>query len=269
MIRIGEIDWRFADPFPDALVGINFTRLVSSPLARKLIVKLGARKGIGEAEVNKILDEMSDVNHVAVSFRDNQAAVMITGRAADESFPPPEAGLKVATVSAGAMLVGHEDAVNQAMQRIASRSALMDSAKLAEERQASSEFWALGSSSLFGPEAMSQGLKGFSLTVSIRNTFASDLALEFYRAPDANTLRTWQMTLGAAALEGNALHLRTSMEAVEVEQKFDALTAGPIGEALGALLQATRYLPARQSPVPNGAKPVIYGLDGGPRVVNQ
>jgi hypothetical protein len=272
VIAVGGIDWRFADPSADALVGVNFSRLVSSTLARNLIVRLGAQQGISEAEMNKIADGLSDVDQVALSFHENRMVAMVTGRVTDAGFPPPEAGMKIAPVSASVMLVGHEDAVDQAIRRIAIKIPLIDDvAKLAEESQSRSELWAIGSAALLGPQAVSGGVKRFLLNVSVRDNLTSDLTIEFYRTPDMSTLHAWQTTLGTAAIEGNALHVRISIEAGEVEQKFGLIAAGPVGQRLGALLQAARYLPAHESTPssPKATKPVIYGLDGGPREVNQ
>jgi hypothetical protein len=107
------------------------------------------------------------------------------------------------------------------------------------------------------------------LTVSFRDRLTSDLAFEFYGAPDAKTLEIWQTTLGATAVEGNIVHVRTSMEAEEVQQKFGQIAAGPAGERLASLLAAARYLPVRDTTVQKQNRPIIYGLDGGPRVLNQ
>src|SRR5580698_591104 len=42
MIVVGALDWRFADPLPDAVIGFNVSSLAASPLARGLIGQLGA-----------------------------------------------------------------------------------------------------------------------------------------------------------------------------------------------------------------------------------
>ena len=155
------------------------------------------------------------------------------------------------------MLVGHADAVDQATQRIAMKAPPSELARLAEERQASSEFWAIASARLVGPQAVSAGVKRFSLTVSIRDRLTSDAALEFYQAPDAKTLEMWQTTLGAATLEGSVVHARTSMEAGEARQKFSQIATGPLGERLAALVEGARYLPMRDTTVPRQTRPVI------------
>jgi hypothetical protein len=194
---------------------------------------------------------------------------MVTGRVTESNFPAPEAGMKFVPVSGNAMLMGHAEAVDQAVQRINMKGFPSELAKLAEQQQAVSEFWTIGSPRLAGPEAMSAGVKRFSLTVSLRSRLTSDVAFEFYGTPNPKTLQALQTSLGATTLEGNVLHARTSMEAVEVQQKFGEFAAGPLGQRLAPLMEAARYLPVRDTTVPKQTRPVIYGLDDVPRVVGQ
>jgi hypothetical protein len=168
-------------------------------------------------------------------------------------------------IGASAMLVGTADAVDQAAQRIAMKGPLSDLARSAEERQ-NSEFWVTGSARIVGPQAVSAGVKRFWLTVSVRNRLTSDLAFEFNGVPSAKTL---EMLPAGATLEGNVVHARMSMEADEVQKKFGEIVASPVGERLAALVEAARYLPVRDLTIQRQTKPVIYGLDSGPKVVNQ
>jgi hypothetical protein len=116
---------------------------------------------------------------------------------------------------------------------------------------------------------VSAGVKRFSLAISVQNRFTSDLAIEFDGVPGADTLGIWQTKLGAATLEGNVIHVRTSVEPDEMQQKFGEIAASSVGQRLAALVQAGRYLPARDTTVLKKARPVIYGLEGGPKEVNQ
>jgi hypothetical protein len=268
VIVVGGIDWRFADRLADALVGFNYSALSASPLARSVIAELGANQGLTEAEMQKIFERLSGVGQVALSVRDKKVVVMVGGRATDSTLPAPEAGLKTVPVSGTATLVGHADAVDQAVQRIAAKGPPAELTRLAEERQAGSDFWAVGSAGFAGQQAMSAGVKRFSLAVSIRNRLTSDLSFEFDGIPSADTLALWQ-TFGAATVEGNVVHVKTSMEADEVKRKFDQIATSPHGRQLGELITAARYLPAPDSSVPKQTKPVIYGLDSGPKEVNQ
>jgi hypothetical protein len=262
-------DWRFADPSADALVGLNFSSLSASPLALNLIAQLGTSQGLTDADMQKIFDGLSSVDHLALSVRDNRIVAVVTGRVADLALPAPEADLKAAPVSGNAMLIGHADSVDQAVQRIAMKGPPAELTRLAEERQSKSEFWAVGLPGLVGPEAVSAGVKRFSLSVSIRDRVSSDVAVEFNGVPSADTVRDWQTTLGGATLEGNVVHFRMSMDADEAQQRIGRIAASPVGLRLAALVKVARYLPVRDTSLPKQTKPVIYGLDGGPKEVNQ
>jgi hypothetical protein len=268
VIVVGGIDWRFADPFADALVGLNFSRISASPIAHGVIALLATKHHVSEMDLQKMFDGLSGVDQVALSVRNNQVVAMITGSVADSKLPSSEPGLKAVPISAGAMLVGHSEAVDQAMQRIAMKIAPNELMRLAEERQANSEFWAIESASALGPQASSIGVKRFSLTVWIRDRVTSDVTLELNGPPSASALRTWQTQFGSgAAVEGNTIHARAQMEAGEVQQRVGQIADGPLKPSLAALVEAARYLPVRDNTVPKQTKPIIYGLDGGPREV--
>jgi len=267
-ILVGGLDWRFADPFADELAGFNFQGLATSPIAHRLIAQLGARHGIADAEIQKIFDRLADVEQVAVSVTDGRMVAMITGHATESAFPALEAGFKAVPVPGHGMLIGHADAVDQALSRMATNNSPNELILLAEGRQSDSDFWAIGSAKLVGLQAMSAGVKRFLLTVWIQDQLISDLAFEFYAAPSQETIQNLQTTMGALTVEGNAVHLRTAMEDDELQQKVAQLTDSPLGERLATLVEAARYLPERPV-IPKSAKPVIYGLDDGPRVVNQ
>jgi hypothetical protein len=265
VIVVGGIDWRFADPTADAVAGFNFSGLSASPLARMAIAQLGARQGLSEADVQKIFDALSGVEQVALSVHDNRIVVMVAGHVTDPTLSVMEPGLKIVPVSGNAMLSGHTDAVDQAVQRIAAKGPPAEMTRLAGERQASSDFWAEGSAVLLGPEAVSAGVKRFSLTVSMRNRIISDMAFEFDGAPNADALRIW----GAATVEGSVVHVRMSMEADEAQQRFGEIASSLLGQRLAGLVKTARYLPGYGITVPKQSGVVIYGLDGGPKEVNQ
>jgi len=262
LITVGRIDWRFADPFADAVVGFNFSGISGSSLVRSLVTSLGTKQGLSEADIQRIFDGISDVDQVAFSVRNNKVVAVITGHVADSALPAPEAGMKAVPVSGGVMLIGHADAVDQAMQRISMKGPATELTRSYEARQANSEFWAVGSARLAGPQAASAGVKQFALTVWIRNSLTTDVALELNGVPSASALQTWQKQLGSGStVEGNAVHVRTTVEAAEVQQKIGEMTAGPLGQSLAALVEAARYLPVRDNTVPKQTKPIIYGLD--------
>jgi hypothetical protein len=267
LIAVDGIDWRFADPQADALAGFNVDALTAAPLARNLIGQLGGT--LKEADLKKIFDGLSSVSQVALSVHDNRVVILMTGRIAESPVLAPEAGLKATQISGTAMLFGHADAVDQASQRIVAKGPLSELARWAGELQVDGEFWAVGSARLMGPQAVSTGVKRFSLTVSIGERFTSDLAFEFNGAPNAKTLQEVKTALPSATIEGNVAHVKNSMEAEEVQRSFSQMVASPLGQQLSALVNATRYLPAPDTSAPKPARPVIYGLDDGPKVVKQ
>ena len=265
-INSGGIDWRFADPLADAIAGFNFKELSASPLARRLIIQLGAIEGVTEADMKKKLDGLFGVGQVAISTRDSRIVVMITGVPVS-SLPALEAGWKAVPVSNDAILVGHADAVDQAIQRIAMNGTLSESTRLAQELQLNSEFWAVGSGGFAGPQAESTKLQRFSLALSAHDRFASDAAFEFNGVPSADPIPFWP-TLGDAAIESNVVHAVTSADGDEAQQRVGQMANSSLGRRLPALFTEGQYLPFRDINVLKQTKPVIYGLDNGPKVIN-
>jgi len=265
-INSGGIDWRFADPLADAIAGFNFKELSASPLARRLVIQLGATAGVTEADMKKKLEGLSGVHQVAISTRDSRIVAMMTGISVS-ALPALEAGWKAAPVSGDMILVGHADAVDQALQRIATNSPLSESTRLAQERQLNSEFWAVGSGRFVGPPADSTGLQRFALAFSGQDRLATDATFEFNTAPAADPLPFWP-TPGGPMIENNAVHTQKSMEGDEAQQSVGQMANSALGQRLAALVTAGRYLPFRDITVLKKTKPVIYGLDDGPKVIN-
>ena len=90
--RIGaiDIDWRFADPQPDALAGFYVPGLSASPLGRSLIAQLAAKQNLSEADMQKIFEGLAGVDQIALSVRDNRVVVMVTGRVKELTLPPSD-----------------------------------------------------------------------------------------------------------------------------------------------------------------------------------
>lgn len=257
----GAIDWRFADPSADTLVGLHAKKLTAAPLARKMVAQLETSLGVAPAEIDNILERLSGVEQVGISVGQGQTVVMVTGRESDSTSAPLEPGWKAAPVYGNALLIGPAEAVDQAVQRLAKDDPPGDMMRLAMRRQANNEFWALGFPGQPGPEAGSTKVQSFSLELALRDRFfISDLALEFSAPPDAKALGTWAPPL-KAAVEGNVVRASTTIESEEVQQKLGLIAASPIGEHLTALVKPTRYLPIHDVTVPKQVKPKIYGLD--------
>jgi hypothetical protein len=273
VVTVGAVDWRFADPSTQALAGFNVSALSASPLAHDLITQLGINQGLTDADMKKIFDGLATVDQVSLSAQDlsaqnNGALLLVSRRGTDSTLPALDAGFKAVPVSGNAMLAGTSDAVDRAVQRIAIKADPPELARLADGKQ-SSEFWAVGPAELLGPEAVTAGAKRFSLALSIRDHVTGDLTFEFDKPPAADTLKMWQSESSEATLEGNTVHIRMAMEANEAHQKLAQVAASPLGQRLSALVKSARYLPVPDPNAPKPFKPMIYGLDGGPREVTQ
>ena len=263
------MDWRFADPEADALVGFNGRKLAASPLARGLLSRLGTELGLGAPDMQKIFDTLSGVDHVALSIRGSKILVMFSRRAADWTLPALEAGWKSSPVEGNAMLIGPAPEVDQALRRLATGDPPDELWSLATSLQAAGEFWAAGSGALGGQQPAGSVVHRFSLTVSTQDRFTSEAAFSFEVAPDANMLRIWPAALGAVEVDGNLLRVRMSMSPDEAQRDFPQIAASPLGLRLAELVKVARYLPAPAAPAGGRSKPVIYGLDGGAREVGQ
>ena len=268
VIAVGGIDWRFVDPAADAIVGFNFGGLGSSQAARNLIAHLGAGDKLADTEVHKILGALSGMDQVVISVRGGQALVLVTGGVTDASLPSPEPGLKAEAISGNAMLIGPVDAVDQAMRRMATTGPVSELARSAADLPAKSDYWAVGSGAFLGPPAASAGVKRFALAIAVRSEPGSHLALEFNAVPDGEALRRWP-AFGTATSDGNAVQYDLTMRAEDLPQVFSQIAASPAGLPLSRLLRMGLNLPVRDAVAPMRTKPVIYGLDDGPKVVKQ
>lgn len=260
-IVAGAIDWRFADPSADTLVGFHAKQLTATPLARKVAGQLGVNFGLAPAEIGNLLERLSGVEQIGISVSQNQTVVMLTGRESDSTIPPLQPGWKAIPVAGNAVVIGVAEAADQAVQRLAKDDLPGEMMRMAMRRQANNEFWALGFAAQSGAEAASAKVQGFSWELSLRDGFfISELVLQFNAPPDAKELGSWAPGL-KGAVQGNFVHASTTIESEEVQQKLGLIAASPIGEHLAALVKPTCYLPIHDSNVPKQAKPKIYGLD--------
>ena len=250
VIVVGGIDWRFADPEADMIAGLKCSKLATSQVARSLITRLGGD--------SSLVDGLSRVQQIAFYVRDSRTVLMAGGSAwnAAHALPP---GWKAVPVLGNAILIGDSDAVVQAIQRIEKQGPLQELPGLARQKQAAGDFFAIETARVFGAEAAAAGVKRFSLAASIRDRLTVDAAYEFNDVPDLRTLPVWPATFsGETAINGNVVHLTMSIDADSGE-----IAASPIGQAFGPLVKTARYVPVPETTI--RTKPVIYGLDEGPR----
>ncbi len=72
-IGVSRIRFRRTGP------GFDLGSLSASPLARTLVNSLGAKAGLKESDVQKLFDNLADVDQAAFSVKGERVVVMITG----------------------------------------------------------------------------------------------------------------------------------------------------------------------------------------------
>lgn len=263
VVTVGAIDWRFADPNAEGLVGLNFGRTPPSPLALNLISRLAVSHGLTESEGQNMLSAVPGIQQLAVSIRDNHVVCMVTGSVAVPTSVQP--GWKAVPVSGNGILIGDIESVDQALQRFTTGFPSSDLTLAAGHLQANTDLWAVGSGRLLGTDSISTRVKRFSLAASLQDSFISDTTFEFSEEPDPSTLRKWPPAARDARIDGNIVRVRTSIDPDQVQQKFGDVTSSLAGQRLASLVSLMRYLPARNTAITQHTKPVIYGLDDGPK----
>jgi hypothetical protein len=222
---------------------------MESPLARRLIAEYAGEQGASDTEILKLFERFSAVNNIAWSTHGNETVYMVTGSVADAPVTTLEPGWKSIRVGASKMLLGPSAAVEQAAQRIAFEGPLSEAAAAAEQRHAEAEAWVVGPAQLAGPDAVNAGVRRLVVTASFGDRLTTESTREFATAP--------------------ATAVKQSIDSDELSQKLGLFEVTPLGQSLGTLMKAARVLPAPGAATPDHAKPVIYGLEGGPKEVKQ
>jgi hypothetical protein len=261
------IDWRFADPSADILAAFNCSKLSASPFAHSVIDQLASTHGFNPAEAQKIFRALSEVKQVALSVRGDAIVLLATGRPSDAILPALDAGWKSVPAGENALLIGYAVAVDQASQRLSKYDVLGELPEAAQQRPAGIEFWAVASADLVGQEAVAAGVKRFGLRGSMSDRLMGDTVFEFAGGPDPAASRAWLGTLDDAIIEDNVVRAKLLIDADEARRILTKIATNPLGQGLGAFVQAVRYLPVRDTATTVHTKPVIYGLDGGPKEV--
>jgi len=259
VIVVGGVDWRFADPSADVLVTMSFSNLAPSPLAQFVMSAFGASQGLKETDMEKIIQAFSGVQQVALSIRGDQVLMMVSGYSPDALVPTVEPGWK-AVPTGTSMVIGPAAQVDLAIQRISKEDPLPELARSAGRRQANGDLWAASSGSAAGTYAVKAGAKRISVFASMRSRLTSESVFEFSQPPDGSAIATLVAGPGLVSVEGNAVRIKMSIEPDRIQQNVPDIAATPLGEYLGVLLKAGRYIPVRD-PAKSQPKPKIAGLD--------
>jgi hypothetical protein len=79
MIQVGELDWRFAHPHPDLLIGMDLENMLGSELMRTLLRGWAGKLGATPAEQDKMITGLGDAKRILISISNKDILAMMVG----------------------------------------------------------------------------------------------------------------------------------------------------------------------------------------------
>ena len=266
------VSWRFAQPNPDLLMGVNTAALRQSSTLRALLAQVAPALQVTPANLESHLDQTRDIDQVWISGSGSDAIILLQGRT---NFPSGwttmEKGTMAYRISRNAVLIGKQSSVLAAAQRLA-KPAGVEAAAVRQMRQLAldNDLWLVGMQNfLKQPQiaAVSEGLSSYALSLSLRNGLKVGVHLKYASLEKARQVMT---TLhDAPPIPESIAKLTSEMEGSTVVATF-AIPQAQLSEAVGRALAAPwgKQLTAMAAKsMANSDQTVIIGLPGGPRQV--
>lgn len=264
--------WRFAQPNPDLLMGVNTAALRQSSTLRALLTQIAPALQVKPADLESHLDETKDIDQVWLSGAGNDSIILLQGRT---NFPSGwttmDKGTMAYRISKTAVLVGKEPSVLAAAQRL-SKPAGAESAAVRQMRQmgVDNDLWLVGTQSfLKQPQiaAVSEGLSSYALGLSLRNGLKLGVHLKYANVDKARQVMTTlrdnppipeSVAKLTREMEGSTVIATFAIPQAQLSGAVDRALAAPWGKQLSAMASKS---------MANADQTVIYGLPGGPRQV--
>jgi hypothetical protein len=95
MVQVGALDWRFAHPHPDLLIGMDMENLLESELLRTLLRTWAGKLGVTPEEQEKMLTGLGDVKRVLISVYNRDMLAMMVGNIGNLPQDPQAGGIAV------------------------------------------------------------------------------------------------------------------------------------------------------------------------------
>lgn len=210
-----EVDWRFAHPGADMLVGFNLRNLINSPVGvpfREALTSLG---GIGRDRLG-MLEEIDEV-YVSIQTRyvkgrpsgDPHGVILVLGNFDNGSIMKlfqKQPKLSVRFIDRRTILLGDEESMASAVERLKGDDGLVSPVVTrAQELAANNDFWMVGSPApinglkprgsfkrqggmLGDLEEVFDNLRSFSLGLAFRDEIKLDLGLNMRTKAGADRL---------------------------------------------------------------------------------
>ena len=276
MIQVGEVDWRFAHPHPDLLIGVDLESLMGSELMRTLLRDWAGKLGATPKEQDQMLAGLGNTKRVLISILNKDILAMMVGNVGNLPVGPQAGGLQFTRLSEDTALMGSQGGSFGALTRMklqALPNAQQDEAKLMARTY---DFWVWGRADHLA--GLGQGMSGntpvkkIKMGVTFREGFNFQMILD---TPDsASAARLLEgMQKGTphgmrGAVEGNSVRYAMVLDRDAALQRFAGFMTDSLGKQFAPLIAAARQMSARQAvPARPAGKIVIDGLDDGPKEV--
>ena len=211
-----EVDWRFAHPGADMLVGFNLRNLINSPVGVPIREALTSLGGIGRDRLG-MLEEIDEV-YVSIQTRyvkghpagDPHGVILMRGNFDNGSIMKlfeKQPKVSVRFIDRRTILLGDEDSMASAVERLKGDDGLVSPmVTRAQELATNNDIWMVGSPApiigLKGPrgsfkrqggmlgdlEEVFDNLRSFSLALAFRDEIKMDLGLNMRTKAGADRL---------------------------------------------------------------------------------
>lgn len=287
-----EPDWRFADSRAVLIGGFHGHSLAESRFVRALLFDLARRHGATLADIDRMMKPFDGVDQVCFSLSSASRGapeVLIYVNGNLEGSPAPmllqnSGAFKSVSIDDKSIVLGTPALVDQAVARmhapVAADSPLI---RRARELAPRDDFWmAAHPSAMASSSDMARNLEAFSFGVNVQRQFwmearfdthSEEIAEQLAGALEDGQDETADSPLARAMVvdtNGSVVEIHATADARSVVLDFAKQVREFAGEQVGTLVASLRTAAAaaaKPAPEPPPRKPVIYGLDDGPREV--
>jgi hypothetical protein len=280
MIRIGDLDLRFAHPQPDMIVGINVSSLLKSRITRTILEELASRQGLNGTDLGAMLEAVGDVDQICVSVKGADYLLMLTGRL--NSIPDgsrPGQNVRFLRVAGDKILAGSEASLADATRRMADPARIGTRMQRILAVSEGSDFWVSGTPAALTAyqQNMSRtsGVTHFGVGLSLNADLRMNIVLDTISAEVAQHMATTAQQHPepntTVSVAGRSVRMNIILDEATLKTGMANVFAGPFGKQLVPMLASVRSLSkpaaAAQPTTAPSNKVMIFGLEDGPKEV--
>lgn len=293
-IKVGEDDWRFADPAAFAIGSINLEAMATSPLVQGIVEQVAQDIPGGVEAFRTAFDKAigrSGVRRISLSVKEGvsepSVLILVTGRVNESDLAKLTQGkLEVRRLGLENVLLGSRTDLQAALRRLSVPRSNVNGALQQEGKllAAANDIWFAGSLTGLSPlGAFKSPVKKLSFGLNLRQDIAlnltvdtGDLKTALDLAQKAQESQT-ELPEGASfstTVDGSVVRMSLGMEGDRfktfVAEAWKGQVKSGLASELGKMLEHANLSAdggqSGRTPAPKG-KAVIYGLEDGPKEV--